>query len=107
MAAPNCSAHSPAENRPASISAMESARASACQSSLNWAGSGWLKIALPQIEKDLVVRRRLLAPQFARREPHGIEMLGPLALAARARIRQDVSAVAPVYAAAPAPRIAG
>ena len=33
-------------------------------------GSGWLKVVVPQIEIDGIVRRGLLAPQLARGEAH-------------------------------------
>src|SRR5688572_9325877 len=109
MAAPRASAHSTAVKQPACCKAIAKARACASQGSANkgsfsarrigcsaasaQALSGWLKVALPQVEMDTVARIGMLAPQFPRREAHGVEMLRHIALAVRAGIRQHVSAV--------------
>src|SRR5687768_18028810 len=109
MAAPRASAHSTAVKQPACCKAIAKARACASQGSANkgsfsarrmgcsaasaQALSGWLKIALPQIEMDAVARVGALAPQLGRREAHRIEVLRHVALAVRAGVGQHMSAV--------------
>src|SRR5262249_26046898 len=55
--------------------------------------SGCFKIVVPHVDINGIPRRRLLAPQLARGEAHGIEMLGFLAEEKAVRIRKNKHAV--------------
>src|SRR5690349_60900 len=86
---------------------MDSARASACHGSSNWSSSGWVKVALPEVEIDLVGRRGGGAPDLVRRKHDGVAMLRTCAVATGARIRENVSTVPAMNQAALAAGVAG
>src|SRR5260370_25724770 len=48
---------------------------------------------VPQIDVDGIARRGLLAPEFARGETHGVEMLRLLALKMRVRVGKNEDAM--------------
>src|SRR5262245_30310934 len=67
--------------------------------------SGPFKVVVPHVDIDAVLGLCLRAPQFARLEAHGIEVLRFLALPIGAGVRKHVDAMVPRYDTDPAARV--
>ena len=81
-----CACHGSANTGPPS-SRGRRGRADSC-SELG-SGSGSLEVVVPQIEVHRVARRRLLAPQLARREAHRVDVLRFLAVEVRVGVGEE------------------
>src|SRR5688500_3430878 len=68
--------------------------------------SGWLKIGLPRLDRNLARRVGALAPQLARLEQHGVEPLRILAFADGNGIGKHVEAAHAIHDAGLATRVA-
>ena len=92
------------ENRP--ILRRAAGAAALSRRSVPESGSGWLKVVVPQIDIDGILRRGLLAPQLARGEAHRVDMLRLLAEEMGVGVWENKDAVVAVDRAELAARIA-